>query len=233
MIYSTEGIVLKSNPYAEADLIVTYFTKDFGLINLFAKSPRKIKSRFGSSLEPLTYSRISFIGKEDKLQKIIQSDIIEPFQEIRENYKLFLKLSEILKLLLQTLPKKEPNAELFSLFLNTLFYIQKKQRVDNYIIFLKVKILKILGYFPDFKHCGVCRSKLNGEFYYSQGFIICGSCASSFGEKHFMLSPVVVKLLGEISTWTLSYLERVKIADKLLFEMDSFLYNHILSTVKV
>ncbi len=125
MIYSTEGIVINNTDYAEADLIVTYLSKDFGLINLFAKSPRKIKSRWGSSFEPLTYSRISFIGREDRLQRVIQSDILESFQTIRENYKLFLKLSEVLKLFLDILPKREPNIELFSLFLNSLFFYKE------------------------------------------------------------------------------------------------------------
>ena len=56
MLQRTEGIVLKTNPFGEADLIVTYLTRDYGILKTFAKSPRKIKSRFGSSLEPLTYS---------------------------------------------------------------------------------------------------------------------------------------------------------------------------------
>ena len=81
MLQRTEGIVLRTFPFGEADLIVTYLTPDFGLIKLFAKSPRKFKSRFGSSLEPLTHSKISFWGKEDApLPKLTQSDIMQPFR---------------------------------------------------------------------------------------------------------------------------------------------------------
>lgn len=231
MIYSTEGIVINNTDYAEADLIVTYLSKDFGLINLFAKSPRKIKSRWGSSFEPLTYSRISFIGREDRLQRVIQSDILESFQTIRENYKLFLKLSEVLKLFLDILPKREPNIELFSLFLNSLFSIKKTQKVENYTIFLKIKTLKILGFLPDFQHCGVCHNRLNGETHYSKGFVICKNCAS--GRESSQLSQGVVKILSEMSNWSLSYLERVRISEKLLMEIEDFLKNHILSSIKV
>jgi DNA repair protein RecO (recombination protein O) len=231
VIYSTEGIVLKNTDYAEADLIVAYFSKDFGLINLFAKSPRKIKSRWGSSFEPLTYARISFIGKEDKLQKIIQSDIIQPFQKIRENYKLFLKLSEVLRLFLDILPKREPNHELFSLFLESLFFMEKTQSAEIYIVFLKVKTLKILGYLPDFRHCGVCGVSLDGESFYSDGFVICKKCSSN--RQSHVLSQGVLKLLNTISQWKLSYLERVKIAEKLMNEMKDFLKNHISNTIKV
>jgi DNA repair protein RecO (recombination protein O) len=99
MLRRTEGIVLRTFPFGEADLIVTYLTPEFGILKLFAKSPRKIKSRFGSSLEPLTCSKISFWGKEDAaLPKLTQSDIIHPFHSIRNNLHCFLKVSEILEL---------------------------------------------------------------------------------------------------------------------------------------
>lgn len=235
MHYSTEAIVLKNIPYGEADLIVTYLTKNYGLLNLFAKSPRKIKSRFGSSLEPLTYSQISFIGKEDNLQKIIQSDIIHPFQTIRENYRLFLQIANAVRFLIQALPKKEPNSELFYLLLNTLLYLEKRIKPDNYILFLKVRGLSILGYLPDFKNCGVCRQELKEEFYYSSGFIICKKCSSSYHYSSSALpipiSQGVIKLLKEISTWTLNFLERVKISDKLFNEMEKFLQNHIFTVL--
>ena len=65
MLKRTEGIVLRTFPFGEADLIVTHLTPDLGIIKSFAKSSRKTRSRFGSSLEPLTRSRISLFGKED------------------------------------------------------------------------------------------------------------------------------------------------------------------------
>ncbi len=45
MLQRTEGIVLKTDLFAEADLIVTYITKDCGIVKTFAKSPRKIKEQ--------------------------------------------------------------------------------------------------------------------------------------------------------------------------------------------
>ena len=60
MLYKTEGIVLKSMEYQEADKIVTIFTKDYGKITAIAKGVRKTKSKFGSSLEILTHSVFLF-----------------------------------------------------------------------------------------------------------------------------------------------------------------------------
>jgi DNA repair protein RecO (recombination protein O) len=125
MLHRTEGIVLRTFLFGEADLIVTYLTPAFGLLNLFAKSPRKIKSRFGSSLEPLTHSRISFWGKEDaSLPRLTQSDIIRPFQSLRDNLHCFLRVQEIIELTLSFLPERDINKKVYHLLLKTLHDIE-------------------------------------------------------------------------------------------------------------
>ena len=93
MLSRTEGIVLRTQKYGEADLIVTYLTSDRGIIKAFAKSPRKTRSRFGSSLEPLTYANISLWGKEQSMPKITQSDVISSFHQLRESYDDYINIS--------------------------------------------------------------------------------------------------------------------------------------------
>src|SRR4030043_951476 len=125
MLRRTEGIVLRTIPFGEADLIVTYLTPDFGLLKTFAKSPRKIKSRFGSSLEPLTCSNISFWGKEDSsLPRLVQSDIVHPFHSLRSSLKSFLKVSEIFELTLNFVPERDANSRVYSLLMNTLRFME-------------------------------------------------------------------------------------------------------------
>jgi DNA repair protein RecO (recombination protein O) len=241
MIYSSEAIVLENKVYGEADLIVTYLTKEFGILNLFAKSPRKIKSRFGSSLEPLTYSKIAFIGREDKLQKIIQSDILHSFQKIRENYKIFLNLEEVIRLIIQISPKREKHPELFSLLLSILEEIENSDKWGNYILFLKIRVLGILGYFPDIRYCGSCGRDLNGYSFYLRGFILCGSCLSknyvddseNKPSEALSIQKGVIDFLNSFLKWQIHHLERVKINEKLMNQVENFLKRHITLTVKL
>ncbi|MCX7988686.1 MAG: DNA repair protein RecO [Thermodesulfovibrio sp.] len=241
MIYSSEAIVLENKDYGEADLIVTYLTKEFGILDLFAKSPRKIRSKFGSSLEPLTYSKISFIGREDKLQKIIQSDIVYPFHKIRESYKIFLKLSEIIRWIIQFSPKKEKNPELFNLMLTVLKEIENSNKHENYILFFKIRILSILGYLPDIRYCGGCGKILNGDHYYLKGFIFCSNCLSKQGIEdrgdkildQYIIPKGVMNFLNSFLKWQLIHLERVKINEKLMNQVESFIKKHISLTVKL
>lgn len=238
MLYCSEAIVLENRDYAEADLIVTYITKEFGIIDLFAKSPRKIRSKFGSSLEPLTYSKITFIGREDKLQRIIQSDIIYPFQKIRENYKLFLKLAEVLRLIAQISPKREKNHELFSLLLNILKELETSSRWENHILYLKIRIMSLLGYLPDLKLCGICGKSLNGEYYYSRGFILCRNCLSKVerepqGENTHPIPRKIVTFLDSFQKWQISNLNRVKVNEELMNETEEFLRRYIFFASKL
>ena len=124
MLTRTEGIVLKSQKYGEADLIVTYLTLGRGIIKAFAKSPRKTKSRFGSSLEPMTHAKIALWGKEQSMPKITQSDIISPFQNLRENFQDFINVSKLAELLILLIPEGIPNQRVFLFFLNIMNHIE-------------------------------------------------------------------------------------------------------------
>ena len=118
MLTRTESVVLKTQRYGEADLIVTYLTLNKGIIKAFVKSPLKTKSRFGSSMEPLTHAKISLWGKEQSMPKITQSDIINSFYQLRENLHDFVNASKLVEILLSLTPEGIPNKRLFLFFLN-------------------------------------------------------------------------------------------------------------------
>ncbi|OGW40225.1 MAG: DNA repair protein RecO [Nitrospirae bacterium RBG_13_39_12] len=240
MLHRTEGIVLKTFPLGEADLIVTYISPDFGLLKVFAKSPRKIKSRFGSSLEPLTRSRISFWGKEDAaLPKLTQSDIIHPFQLIRENLNCFLKVSEIIELTINFMPERDANKKVYSLLLNTLHDFENNSSspsrnkgvnkiisYDNLMItHHKIKFLHFVGYAPKLDACGGC-GKSGRSFYISQGSIICEACAKGI-DFPIRLSPAALKLYHDLLSWDIFKIKRIKPSNMLLSGLSDIINLHI------
>jgi len=249
MLKRTEGIVLKTLPFGEADLIVTYITPDLGLLKLFAKSPRKIRSRFGSSLEPLTHAKISFWGKEDaNLPKLTQSDIIHPFHKIRDTLPCFLKVSEIVEVTLHFVPERDVNKKVYSLILQTLQTFEKSLSLapvskdtstssikkgrgagsfydDLLVSHYKVKFLKYLGYAPKLDACGRCGN--NGYFFYvSSGAIICESCSKDV-ESPLRLSPSVIRFYNDLLTWEPEKLQRLKPSGNLISELTDIINRHI------
>lgn len=225
MLHRTEGIVLRTTPFGEADLLVTYLTSDFGVVKTFAKSPRKIKSRFGSSLEPLVQSKISFWGKEDaSLPRLTQSDIIHSFQSIRDILSFFLKVSEIIELTLHFIPEREANKEVYFLFLNALYNIENNSNKNLAIIHYKIKFLELTGYVPKLDACGRCGRKGNC-FYVAHGTILCETCSSGMVSSA-KLSPGVVKLYKDLLTWDTTKINRIRPSKMLLSELSSIIDMH-------
>ncbi len=239
MLRRTEAIVLKTFPYSEADLIVTFLTPDYGILKAFAKSPRKTKSRFGSSLEPFTNSRISFWGKEDaNLPRLTQSDIIRPFQPVRERLNIFIRITGLIEITISLMPERDPNKDAFRLFLDTLGIIEEtiltgsadnEEFLDLVAIYYKIRLLNITGYGPSLEGCARC-SRTGYNFYVSHGSIICGDCAGE-GETHLRISPGAVRLYGTLRRWDVSKINRIKPSRPLISELSEILSNHAQFTI--
>jgi DNA repair protein RecO (recombination protein O) len=226
-------------PFSEADLIVTVLSSDYGVLKTFAKSPRKVKSRFGSSLEPLTWSRISFWGKEDAaLPRLTQSDIIRPFQPLRDNLDSFFRAAEIAELTLSLLAEREACAEVFSLFKAVLSRIEtclsgedkgRNGLLDRLVLFYKVRLLDLTGYGPALDGCARCRKK-GYDFYLSQGSIVCCACAQGL-DAPMRLSMGAVKLYETMRRWEVEKIERIRPSGKMLAELSDLLNAHFRYTV--
>lgn len=256
MLKKTEGIVLKSSIFGEADLIVTYLTLDYGLLKVFAKSPRKIKSRFGSSLEPLTYSKISFIGKENaNLPRLIQSDIIMSFHALRDDFKSLLSVSEIIRLNLNFVPDREPNFDIFKLFLNILLKLEFDSASKLYYLYYKMRFLEITGYSPGLDACGKCglmiihaemetqrhrntkhyeslphhrvtASLMHHNFYIAEGSIICEKCISD-SSGSIRLSGGALRFYRSLLKWHISNINRINAPEYLISEITNVIDSHI------
>lgn len=83
-MYSTEGIILKKEPYGEADLLVTVLTKDFGKIKVMAQGVLKEAAKLKGHIEPLTHSAISFvIGKN--FYRLTSAEAKNFFENMRQD----------------------------------------------------------------------------------------------------------------------------------------------------
>lgn len=231
MLTKTEGIVLKTQKYGEADLIVTYLTSDKGIISAFAKSPRKTKSRFGSSLEPLTHANIALWGKEQALSKITQADIINSFRYIRENYNDFVNISKLTEMLLSLLPSGIPNKRLFAFFLNTLHTVQSSEQASNDALHLitQIRLLAAIGYAPRLKGCGRC-GKESLDFYPDSGTTLCPKCAVTperTGKPFMRINNKLIHFYTHSIEWPINISNRLKPSTQTLEELSGLLDKHM------
>ncbi len=225
----TEGIVLRTFPFAEADLLVTYLTPDHGVRKAFARSARKVKSRFGASLEPLTHSRITFMGKEDaELPRLTQSDILRPHQGLREGLQCFALASEMVELTMGLLPVGKPSQEAFDLLREMLARMERECSALNSLIY-KIRLLVLKGYAPRLSGCGRCGASAL-RFFVSQGAVLCERCTGGLersGAKVVRVSPGSVRLYDSLGSWELDKTARIKPSEALLAEVRDLLDAHV------
>ncbi len=77
---TVEAIILQVKPYGEADLIIDFFSSQWGRMRGIAKGAKKSKKRFVHCLEPLNWVRLNFFEKQNNsLVRIDQGELIHPF----------------------------------------------------------------------------------------------------------------------------------------------------------
>src|SRR5687768_2981498 len=77
-VVESESLVLRTYNFGEADKIVVWLTRAEGLVRGVAKGCRKLKSKYGASLEPFTLTKITYHHKENQeLVSLRQAEIVQ------------------------------------------------------------------------------------------------------------------------------------------------------------
>ena len=84
--HKTTGFVLRTLSYGESDLIVTFYSHDFGKLKGIAKGAKRSKKRFANVFEPFSLTNIIFTRKNrDTLAFIESCNIIDHYHTIRQD----------------------------------------------------------------------------------------------------------------------------------------------------
>ncbi len=212
-LYHTAAVVIRRRDFGEADRIITFFTHDFGKIKCIAKGSRRFKSKFSGKLEPLTFIRIIYFGKENQnIYQINSCDIIRSFHKIGEDYKRLNICSYIVELIDTMFKEKDPNKELLGLLLNIFSLIEESSDVDTVLRIFEVRLLSLLGYKPVLDVCVRCNRPVDGviRFNLIKGGIICRGCFRN--TKHEIeISHGALNFIKKSSMIDLSMMGRLKI----------------------
>ena len=180
-LHKTEAVVIHTIKLGEADKIATLFTKELGKIKAVAKGARRIKSRFGSSLEPFTHINTTLFEKGNyNLLRIRQADIIQPFFHIREDFEKIIYGLYFLELIDKFLLERDVNKGIFSFLIDTLNHLNNNDELKRLFILFGIKFLKLSGYQYRFDKCISCGDAPLILFFSAyKGGLICDSCAKN------------------------------------------------------
>lgn len=156
-LHESEAIVLRSYPLAEADRLVSFLSRSVGRMRGVAGGARKTKSRFGSTLERLSYVRIWFYEKENRdLVRISQCEIIESFLDAFRDYALSIALALFSEITEAVLPEREAADANFRLLLLSSQAVKRTGKSEVPLAYFCLWTVKLGGWLPSFSVCGRC-----------------------------------------------------------------------------
>ena len=162
-VLTSEAVVLRTWPVHEADLIVSFFTRDYGRVRGVAKSALKSRKRFGGALEPMTLARAWFAERPrqelvrlDQLE-ILRSPLSAPVDPVRMTV-----LSFFAELLDEALPDHDPQETVFRLLVSVLEQTTVEQPWMP-LTYFQLWMTRLMGLLPDIAHCTACGEALHGR----------------------------------------------------------------------
>jgi DNA repair protein RecO (recombination protein O) len=172
---------LKTYPLGEADRIVAFFSRDHGKMRGVANGARRMKNRFGASLEPLAHSRIQFFEKENRdLVRIQSAEILDSPMKLFQDYDRAVCAGRVVELVDRFVPEHEPQDAVFRLVLMTVRALEQGCPIEFAACYFEVWMLRLAGVFPDLFVCSGCARKLQieEERFLAPGLqaVVCGKC---------------------------------------------------------
>jgi len=160
-VLTSEAVVLRTWPVHEADLIVSFFTRDYGRVRGVAKSALKSRKRFGGALEPMTVARAWFAERpRQELVRLDQLEIMQSPLSLPVDHVRMAVLSFFAEVLDEALPDHDPQETVFRLLLAVLEQTTVQQPWMP-LTYFSLWMTRLMGLLPDLAHCTACGEALH------------------------------------------------------------------------
>ena len=148
-VLTSEAVVLRTWPVHEADLIVSFFTRDYGKMRGVAKSALKSRRRFGGALEPMTEARAWFAERpRQELVRLDQLEIVRSPLAMPVDATRLGVLSFYAEVLDEALPEHDPQDTIFRLTVSVLEQTTVQQPWMP-LTYFTLWMTRLMGLLPD------------------------------------------------------------------------------------
>ena len=185
-LYETESLVLKTYNLAEADRIVVFFTRDHGMVRGVAKGAKRLKSRFGSTLEPFSTVTLEYFQKEDReLVSIRSVELLRSSFAAASEPGFLHTFSYVADLLIAFVPPHDANETLYRMVKACIESgAVSTDGLSAMRLYFELWLLRLGGYMPDWTVCDGCERKLTYEEAVdikADFHLLCSNCRKSRG----------------------------------------------------
>jgi DNA repair protein RecO (recombination protein O) len=209
----SEAIVLRTYPLKEADLIVSFLTRDGGKLRGVAKRARRPKGGFGAGLERLTHGKIFYFQRETReLVNLDACEMIHSHFGLHGDLTVSVALDFIAEVSEQFLPPAEVNERFFRLLLTVLEHLRESaQNVWRAVTYFSLWVVRLAGVLPALDVCVACGAWLDDPerperafFSRSAAGLFCSACRINDSwemslESRAIAAEILRKPVAEVS----------------------------------
>ena len=214
-----EGFIFNEIPYKETSKIINIFTSN-GMIGCIAKGAKSLKSNLRVNTTKFTYGKFIIKDKNDKLNILIEANVVDDLKIIKSDLLLISYLSYLVELTNQIVKQTDDNESLYKLFINTV--LKLNERLDPKILtnIYELKVLDYLGVGINFNCCAKCGSTkniitINGDI----GGYLCNNCYSN----EIVYDTKTIKMLRMYYLIDISSISDLKISKSVVDNINNFI----------
>jgi DNA repair protein RecO (recombination protein O) len=233
-ILTADAVVLSSTDVGEEDRILTFVTREQGLLRAAASSARSLKKGRTAPLDLFVRSRLDITAQDNKpgrLKRIRSADVLETFLGIRSDYIKLCAASYVSELVSRCVQEDDPAPEIFELILVILAMLEKGEGIYRALVIFESRLLKELGMTPDTETCRKCGTGLGKEIVIDPrggGF---SHAVCRPGNSEALLSPGDLSILRFIMSKDLQSMSRLAVGEErarhLFRQVNRFSVHHL------
>lgn len=177
------GVVLKTTPLRESDLLVQLFTDEHGRVSAVARGARKSQRRFAGALSLLVLARFD-LGRRPRgdLWGLDSAEVVREWTEVSRDVVGVAHASYIAELVGAMLPPEAPDPDALLLILQTWDSLAVAGPSPGALRAVELALLDLAGHRPALDACAACGAtdlETNAVFDPTRGGVVCRRCAAT------------------------------------------------------
>ncbi len=149
MIITTEAIILKSMKYRDSAKLLTAYTEEFGRCSLIANGARSAKNKYGTALEPMACSSLTFYKKQNKdLHTLSGAEASVRLRNISESFDRMTAGLAMCEIIYASQTHEEQNSEVYQLLKSCLVALNTVEdgAEPSLLVWFQIRYAAILGF---------------------------------------------------------------------------------------
>jgi DNA repair protein RecO (recombination protein O) len=228
--YTSHAIIMRTQEFAESDLLVTFFTRDKGRLKGIAKGARKSRKRFVNCLDVFCLAELEYsMKREGSLYFLNSGRLINAYPGIRSDFTILSRASYMVELTEILFPWGVADRKMFELLIGSLDALAEMEKGDIIPLIFEIKAMTLGGYAINFNRCTICGRPYKGEgravFRRDKGGIACLKCQQETAISPG-LDPQAVEMINVMKTHPLKSLMKLQMKEEIVKEIKPVLKLH-------